>query len=72
MSRFGYSDQRAEQVKDQLDHELKAVEHHLGRIAAAVPQAGATTARLRDAGETVQSVVSDLHDVITDRTEAAV
>jgi hypothetical protein len=71
MSRFGYSDQRAEQVKDQLDRELKGVEYRLDRIRSTVPQAGATVARLDEARDIARDVVSDLHDVISDRTEVA-
>jgi hypothetical protein len=69
MATFGYSPDRAERIRVQLDRDLKSVEHHLSRIAGAVPQAGAITGRLDDAKETVGEVVEDLHDVIGERTE---
>jgi hypothetical protein len=69
MSRFGYSPDSAEKAKTQLDRELAQVEFHLGRIAAAVPQAGAITSKLGIAEDEVREVVSDLHDVITERTD---
>jgi flagellin-like hook-associated protein FlgL len=67
---FGaYTPDSADKAKTALDRDLKSVEHFLGRIGAAVPQAGATTSRLEDAAEFAREVVSDLHDVIDGRTE---
>lgn len=71
MTRFGYSEERAEQIKDRLDCDLKALEFRLDRIRSTVPQAGATVARLDEAREIARQVVSDLHDVIRERTEVA-
>lgn len=71
MTRFGYSEERAEQIKDRLDRDLKALEFRLDQIRSTVPQAGATVARLDEAREIAREVVSDLHDVIRERTEVA-
>jgi hypothetical protein len=72
MTPFGaYTSDSADKAKTALDRELAQVEYHLGRIGAAVPQAGATTSRLEDAAEFARDVVADLHDVIDGRTEVA-
>lgn len=72
MAPFGYSPDRAERIRVQLDRDLKSVEHHLDRIARAVSQPGAITGRLDEAKEIVGDVVEDLHDVIGERTEVPV
>jgi hypothetical protein len=68
---FGYSEKSAEAWKNRIDRDLESVEFYLDRISKAVPEIGAITTRLDEAKEIAQGVVSDLHDVIDERTEVA-
>lgn len=72
MSPFGYSQKQADATKDRLDRDLKKVEFHLGRLASAIPQAGAVTSRFEDAAEIARLAVDDLHDEVDRRTEETV
>lgn len=71
MTRFGYSPEGAEKVRTRLDRNLSLIEFHLDRIRTAVPHAGAAVARLDEIQDTAREVVSDLHEVIGERTEVA-
>lgn len=69
MPPFGYTEERAEKVRNNLDLEMKSLEFRLDRIRLTVPQAGATTSRLNEARDIARGVVDDLHEEITKRTE---
>jgi hypothetical protein len=72
MTTFGYSPDRAERAKVQLDRDLQQVEYYLtNRIGRTIPQAGAITSRLDEALDDVREVVGDLCDLIDERTEVA-
>lgn len=71
MAPFGYTPQRAEEAKDTLDLRLGQAENRIRWIAGVVPGAGEKTAALDDALELIRGVVSDLQQLVDDRTDVA-
>jgi hypothetical protein len=67
---FGYTPERAEQVKNQLDRHGDAVEHRFRRIKETVPDAATPVSRLDELLTETRGVIEDLHDLVDQRTNS--
>jgi hypothetical protein len=72
MAQFGYTPDRAEATKDQLDMDLCGIENRVRHIVGVVSHHGTLTVRAEVALDEIRGVVSDLQDLVDQRTDTAV
>lgn len=65
---FGYTIEKAERTKNQLDLHLSAVENRFRRIKETVPDAATPVSRLDELLEETRAVVADLQELVEQRT----
>ncbi len=68
MTRFGYSPERAEGLKNRLDHHLGLLEGQGRTLGSIVPLPGPLQDRLDASLEEIQKVVSDAQDLVDKQT----
>jgi hypothetical protein len=68
MARFGYSPDRAEGLKNRLDHHLGLLEGQGRTIGSIVPLPGPFQVRLDAALEEIRGVVSDTQELVDKET----
>lgn len=66
---FGYSPERAESLSNSIDSDMALINYATRRLTQRVVGAGAITSRADDFLEGMREMVSDLHDVVDERTE---
>lgn len=69
---FGYTPERAGQVKDRLDSTLIKAEHHVRRMYEVVPGVGAVTSKGDDALDLLREMVGEIHALVDERTDREV
>lgn len=66
---FGYSPEKAEQVKDRLDDHLGKIEARIRRLTEIVPETGAVSLKGEDARDRLREMVADLQGLVDERTD---
>lgn len=69
--RFGYSVDRAETIKNQIDRDLGKIENRVRYLQQAVPNAGAITARADGPLEELREIAGDLQGLVDERTDSS-